>query len=55
MIEKNYTQEKMAKKMDITTQSLNAKINGRKHFTLDEVIKIIDILDIKDPIEIFFN
>ena len=55
MVEQHISQEKMAKMLGITIQSLNAKLNGRSHFTLEQVIKITDILSIKDPVDIFFT
>ncbi|WP_394874605.1 DUF739 family protein [Clostridium neonatale] len=55
MIEKSYTQKKMAKELGITEQSLNAKMNSRSQFTLKEVVEIVSILEIDDPVEIFFN
>ncbi|MCR6515432.1 helix-turn-helix domain-containing protein [Clostridium sp. LY3-2] len=58
MKEKNFSQSKLADELDITTQSLNAKLNGRTQFTLGEAFRIIDILDIKNPndiVKIFFN
>lgn len=55
MVEKKYTQKKLAEAIGITPQALNAKINRRSQFTLDEVISIISILDIDNPIEIFLQ
>lgn len=55
MTEKKVSQEKLASKIGITTQSLNAKLNGRSQFTLGEVIKITNYLDINNPQEIFFT
>lgn len=55
MIENGYSQSKMAKEIGISVQTLNAKLNGRTQFTLDEVVKITSILRINNPIEIFFN
>lgn len=54
MMEKNYTQKKMSQELGITIQSFNAKINQRKHFNLNEIIKMVRILDIDNPEEIFF-
>ena len=54
MMEKNYTQKKMAQELGITIQSFNAKINQHKQFKLDEIIKMVRILDIDNPEEIFF-
>lgn len=55
MVERKYTQKNLAKEIGITPQSLNAKLNKRSQFTLDEVTKLISILDIKNPVEIFFT
>lgn len=55
MTENRISQEKMAKGLGITVQSLNAKLNGRSQFTLEEVVKITEILSLKDPIDIFFT
>ena len=55
MTEKKYTQKKLAKEMGITTQALNAKLNKRSSFTIDEATKIISILEINNPSEIFFT
>lgn len=55
MKEKNYSQNKLAKQIGITTQSLNAKLNGRSQFTIEEAINIIAVLKIIKPEEIFFN
>lgn len=54
MMEKNYTQKKMSQELGITIQSFNAKINQRKQFNLNEIIKMVRILDIDNPEEIFF-
>lgn len=54
MREKKYTQATLAKKLDITTQSLSAKLNNRSQFTLSEVVKMIDVLEIENPAKIFF-
>lgn len=55
MAEQRISQEKMAKYLGITVQSFNAKLNGRSHFTLEEVIKITKILSLHDPVDIFFE
>ena len=55
MREKNYSQKKLAKQIGITTQSLNAKLNGRSQFTIEEALNIIAVLKIIKPEEIFFN
>ena len=40
MTERHVSQEKLSKVLGITVQSLNAKLNGRSQFTLEEVVKI---------------
>ncbi|MBD5642728.1 helix-turn-helix transcriptional regulator [Clostridium botulinum] len=55
MVEKRYTQKILAEELGITPQALNAKINKRSQFTLDEVVKLTAILEIEDPIRIFFT
>lgn len=55
MTEKHISQIKMAQFLGITVQALNAKINGRRQFTLEEVVKITHILDLQDPVDIFFD
>lgn len=44
MRELEYTQNKLAKELDITVQTLNAKLNGRSDFTLKELLKLKVIL-----------
>ncbi len=55
MVEKEMSQEKLAKELGITVQTLNSKLNSRTQFTLAEVVRITDILEISDPKEIFFD
>lgn len=58
MKEKNYSQSKLAGILKISTQSLNAKLNGRSQFTVQEAFEIISILKIEssnDIVEIFFK
>ncbi|MGX4600289.1 helix-turn-helix domain-containing protein [Faecalimicrobium sp. JNUCC 81] len=53
--EEDYTQKEIAEILDITPQAFNSKINNRTQFTLDEVIKMTNILKIDNPVEIFFT
>lgn len=55
MAEAHVSQDKLSKQLGITVQSLNAKINGRSPFTLEEVVKITDYLNLEDPVNIFFK
>ena len=55
MTEAHVSQARLSKILGITVQSLNAKLNGRTQFTLEEAVKITDFLRLKDPIDIFFD
>lgn len=55
MTELHVSQEKLSNEIGITTQSLNAKLNGRSSFTLEEVIKITNYLKLDNPMKFFFE
>ena len=55
MVEAHVSQARLSEKLGITVQSLNAKLNGRTQFTLEEAVKITEFLNLKDPIDIFFD
>lgn len=55
MRERGYSQRLLADEMGITVQSINAKLNGRKQFTIEEALNIIFILKIEKPEEVFFK
>lgn len=48
MAELGYTQEKLAKEMNISQVSLSNKLNGNVNFTWDELALLIKLLNIKD-------
>ena len=52
MTEAHVSQAKLSEHLGITVQSLNAKLNGRTQFTLEEAIKITAFLNLKDPVDI---
>lgn len=51
---KGYTQEKLAREIGISPKTLSNKLNKGILGSM-EIEKMIKILDIKNPIEIFFN
>lgn len=53
MAEHGYTREKIASELGITTVTLRRKMEAKK-FDSDEMEKLIKILDIENPVEIFF-
>lgn len=55
MTEAHVSQDKLSKYLGITVQSLNAKINGRSPFTLEEVVKITEYLALENPVDIFLT
>jgi len=50
---KGYTQERLAKELGMSSKTLCTKLN-KGIFGSDEIERIINILEIKDPLEIFF-
>ncbi len=55
MTEKGFTQRELAEILGISIQSLNKKLNGKVEFVISEATKLIEVLDINDPENIFFN
>jgi len=55
IVEKNLTQTKLAEKMGISIQSLNAKLNGRSPFNLQDVIILSKELKIEDKANFFLS
>lgn len=53
MTEKGYTQVEIAEKLGISPKTLSNKLK-KEVFNSDEINKLIEILDIKNPMEIFF-
>lgn len=55
MAERKISQGRLAEKLGITVQSLNAKLNGRSPFTLNEAVEITELLQLDNPVDIFFD
>jgi len=51
IVANNYTQKTLAEKMNISENSLNAKINGKADFDLSQVILLCELLGINSPDE----
>lgn len=51
---KGINQAKLAKAIGISPNALGNKLHGRSDFTRKEISDIIRLLDIKDPMQIFF-
>jgi len=54
MVEKGFTQQQLAKKLGISEQSLNYKINNKREFKASEIQALTKILDVQDVDSIFF-
>lgn len=48
MKEKRYSQEMLARELNISTVSLNRRLNGTAAFQWTEMKKILEVLDIPD-------
>lgn len=53
MVEKGFTQEKLAKELNMTITTLNTKLNGKVDFRIREIERIASILD--KEINYFFD
>ena len=53
ILEKGYTQEQLAELLNVTSATLNYKINNRREFKASEIQALTRILDIQDVDEIF--
>jgi putative phage repressor len=54
MVEKKVTQGEMAKRLNVNISTLNAKLNKKREFTINEVITVCEILEITNPNDYFF-
>ena len=48
------TMRELAEKLDIDESTLYRKVNSEGSFTREEINKMIEILEIKEPMTIFF-
>lgn len=55
IIESGMTQGDLARELGMSLKTLNSKINNRSKLTVEEVKRIINILSINNPSEIFFG
>ena len=53
MVRNGYTQKELAKKLEMSEKTLVSRLK-RKAFGTDEAQVLIEILNIKNPAEIFF-
>ena len=55
IVEKYHTRQAFAKAYGITESGLNLKLNNQRAFTQTEILRCMDLLDIKNPSEYFFK
>lgn len=53
MAEKGVTQGETAQAITISVNSLSRKMNGKREFTLSEVIRLCEFLEIENPASVF--
>jgi transcriptional regulator, fis family len=52
-VSKGFTQERVAKEVGVSNKTFSLKMK-RGVFGSDEIEKMIDLLDISDPVNVFF-
>lgn len=56
MVLHGYTIDKLAKELDVSPKTLSTRLNSSpEKFTQGEMEKIISVLKIKNPLDIFFT
>lgn len=55
MAEKRITQSALAIHLGLSVKTINAKLNGKVDFTVDEANSIVKFVGIENPTEIFFD
>lgn len=54
IVSQGFTAEKLSKAIGISKSAFSKKINGKSEFTLGEIQKIVEVLELESPIPIFF-
>lgn len=49
-----YSVEELSKMLKVNESILKAKINGKIEFNVEEIINLVEILNIRNPKEIFY-
>lgn len=55
MAEKRITQSALAEYLGLSVKTINAKLNGKVSFTVEEANAIVKFVGIENPAEIFFG
>lgn len=54
IFKRGYDNYEISKRLGITEEELNLKFNKRISFTIEEIINLTDILNLKNPEKYFF-
>lgn len=54
IVERGFTAASLSEAIGISKSAFSKKINGKSEFTLGEIQKIVDVLELESPIPIFF-
>ncbi|QUI25675.1 helix-turn-helix transcriptional regulator [Vallitalea pronyensis] len=54
IVAKGLTQEKVADILGITVKTINSKLNNKGDFRISEIEQLIEVLEIDNPMGIFF-
>ena len=55
IVDRGYDIKKLSDRLKISEKVLDLKINGKRRFNIEEIIGLVEILDIKNPREVFFT
>lgn len=50
MVRSGYTQRSLARKMGMSKNTLNSKVNGRSQFNMDEAMLACELMNITDDV-----
>lgn len=55
IVDRGYDIKKLSDRLKISEKVLELKINGIRKFNIEEIIALVEILNIKNPREVFFT
>ena len=55
IVEKRITQTALSRKLNMSVQGFNSKLNGKGSFSVEDAEQLAIILELDNPAEIFFD
>ena len=55
IVEKRITQTALSRKLNMSVQGFNSKLNGKGSFSVEDAEQLAIILELDNPVEIFFD